>query len=163
MACADDAEVAARAAREVRQPASDFVWAQLRELADLYERRCCEGKSGHEGLGHWLGSRLRRCLPQHHCWSPRSEVLTGQAWTRHTGKFSPQNPGLCVRLLRRRRPKRVIIVTAPSRYYVIAGHAPKWRPRAYCSRAVIRQQQLAATEARTVTRRRRHHEVARTW
>ena len=40
VACADDAHVVARAAREVRQPNVDFVWAQLRELADVFERRC---------------------------------------------------------------------------------------------------------------------------
>jgi hypothetical protein len=59
VACADDSEVAARAAREVRQPASDFVWAQLRELADLYERRYCEESVGHWGLKDWLGSQGR--------------------------------------------------------------------------------------------------------
>ena len=48
----------ARAAREVRQPAVDFVWAQLRELADVFERRC----GGPPPLLHTLVRSTRRVL-----------------------------------------------------------------------------------------------------
>jgi len=66
VACADDAAVVARASREVRQQATDFVWAQLRELADVFERRCvdcCVLNDAARNMFHYIGTDEAVCWP----------------------------------------------------------------------------------------------------